>query len=241
MAGAVSTGMVSVRYLLKLSVAVALVTVPLWGPALALTGDRHEYRATLLTTTDGTLDVANDSRVPFDGARDIDCFAAVRPPRACALDAGLVNDSATVDYPPLRGGTGAPPFRDERYVAFGLESPVYERTARYADGGGGRVTFGLERVPPREALREVAVDLSRAPAPVREAVDTGTGIGREPPSENPIVRVPGGGGDARYFLVYDTGRRDRLSATPRDEAVLELVAVVVGVLLLVDARPPLAD
>lgn len=242
MAGAVPTGMVSVRYLLKLSVAVALVTVPLWGPALALTGDRYEYRATLLTTTDGTLDVANDSRVPFDGVRGLDCFAAVRAPRACGLDAGLVNDSATVDYPALAGGTGAPPFRDERYVAFGLESPVYERTAAYADGGGGRVTFGLERVPPREALREVAVDLTRAPAPVREAVDTGTGVGREPPSENPIVRVRGdGGNDARYFLVYDAGRRDRLSSNPRDEAVLELVAVVVGVLLLVDARTPLAD
>jgi hypothetical protein len=232
--------MVSARSLLKLAVAVALVTVPLWGPALALTGDRYEYRATLLDPGNGTLGVAGDPSGPPYAAGDIDCFAAIQPARACALDAGLVNGSRTVDYPALGGGTGAPPFRDERYVAFGLGSPVYERTARYADGGGGQVTFGLERVPPREALREVAVDLSRAPAPVRETVDTGVGVAREPLSENPIVRVPPSGGvDARYFLVYDAGRRDRLSANPGDEAVLELLAVVVGVLLLVDARPPL--
>ena len=230
--------MVSPRYPLKLLLAVALVTVPLWGPALALTGDRFAYRASPLTT-DGELDVANDSRVPFGGVRGIDCVGTTRPARACALDAALTNGSRSVDYPAIASGTGTPPFRSEQYVAFGFGSPVYERRLAYGDGGD--IVVGIERVPPEEALREVAVDVDRAPEPVRAAVETGAGVGAEPLASNPVVRVPGDGRDTRYFLVYDAGRRDRLSANPRDEAVLELLSVVVGVLLLVDARTPLTD
>jgi hypothetical protein len=230
--------MPSPRYVGRIALALALISAPVWGPALALSAPTYEYRASLLTTENGTLGFANDSRLPSDGADGIDCFATTSPDRRCVLESGLLNGSRTIDYPPILAGSGNPQLGAERYVAFGGESPVYERTAAYAGERGGSYTLGLEQVPPRVALRDVAVDLENAREPIRETVETGTGTSGTSLDEGRIVAVPTDGGDRRYFLVYENRRRSGIPIDGGDAAVLELLAVVLGAALLLDAGAP---
>jgi hypothetical protein len=229
-------GVLSARYVGRVALALALVSAPLWGPALALSAPTYEYRASLLATGDGTLGFANDSRPPDGGVDGIDCFATGRPERACVHETGLLNDSRTINYPPLLAGNGNPQLGAERYVAFGAESPVYERTAAYAGERGGRYALALKRVTPREALRDVAVGLSAARKPVRAAVETGRGTAATSLPAGRVVAVPTDGGADRYFLVYEERRRSGAAVDDGDAAVLELLAVAGGALLLLDAR-----
>lgn len=233
--------MPSPRSLGRLALAVALLATPVWGPALALSAPTYEYRATLLTTGNGTLGFANDSRLPSSGVDGVDCFATGHPDRHCVLESGLLNGSRTIDYPPLLAGTGAPQLGAERYVAFGASGPVYARTAAYAGERGGSYTLGLERVPPRVALREVAVRLSNAREPVRRTVETGAGTSRTSLSEGRIVAVPTDGGDPRYFVVYEHRRRSGIPIDGGGAAALELLAIALGAALLLGDRPPGGD
>jgi hypothetical protein len=230
--------MPSPRYVGQIALALALLAAPVWGPALALSAPTYEYRATLLTTESGTLGFANGSRLPSDGVDGIDCFATNRPDRPCVHEASLLNGSRTVDYPPLRAGSDNPQLGVERYVAFGAESHVYERTSAYAGERGGSYALGLERVPPRKVLEDVAVDVADAREPVRGTVETGTGTSGTPLDEGRIVAVPTDGGDRRYFLVYEGRRRSGVPIDDGDAAALELLAVVLGAALLLDAGAP---
>ena len=236
--GTCRTDMPSPRYVGRTALALALLAAPVWGPALALSAPTYEYRAALLDAENGTLGFANESRLPSDGADGIDCFATSSLDRTCVHEASLLNGSRTVDYPPLLAGSGSPQLSAERYVAFGGESPVYERTAVYAGERGGSYALGLERVPPRVALRDVAVDIADARAPVRAAVETGRGTAMRPLDEGRVVAVPTAGDGRRYFLVSEDRRRSGAPVNAGDAAVIELFAVAVGALLLLDAQAP---
>lgn len=231
--------MVSRGRALSIAVAIALVTVPLWGPAAALSSPQFEYRAVELMTTNGTLDVDTDRRVVVHGDLHIDCLGTPTVVRGCVHDASLLNGTRVVDYPNLQSGSGNPTLARHQYVAFGFGSPIYRRTADYA--GGGSYRLGLERVPVRAALRDVASDPEYVPATARRAIETGTVSTSDQLPQPYIVAAPDDGAeDPTFYLVYRAARNEPFSVNPGDAAVFEALAVLMGAWWLLGMRPPLS-
>jgi len=224
----------------RLALALLLVTAPLWGPPLDLTGPDYEYRAVDLVVEDGTLTVDRDSLDAEDRPIDyfeapgdqIACFSrwtTVDHDRGCLLDSHLRDDEVAVDYPPIRGFSGTLRTDDAPYVVFGLHGPVYERTLAYDDADGTFV-LGLERVDPETALADVAFDGDRAPSVIRQAFEDGAARRAdaiEGFEGSRIYRHDGG-----YVLVYEDPVYDGYSEQPGVERAFEALSVLFGALTL---------
>ncbi|MFB6121869.1 MAG: hypothetical protein ABEJ78_00210, partial [Haloferacaceae archaeon] len=94
------------RRTLLLVLGVALVTVPLWAPALDVTGTDYEYGAALVRVDGDRLSIPGQ-HPRLDGVEGIDCFHDVHPSRRCGFESRLV-DGGTVDapYPGVRHVAG---------------------------------------------------------------------------------------------------------------------------------------
>ncbi|WP_277554202.1 hypothetical protein [Halobaculum limi] len=228
------------RSRVHLVIALLLVAAPLWGPPLDLTGPDYEYRTVDLAAEDGNLTVDHDDLAAEDRPIDyfeapsdqIACFsrwATVDHDRGCYLDSRLRGGDVAVDYPPIGGFNGMPTTDDAPYVAFGLHSPVYERTLTYDDANETFV-FGLDRVDARTALADVADDPEYAPPVIQRALDDGSARRDEAIAwfdENRIYRHDGG-----YVLVYEEPIYDGYSEKPGVERGFETLSVLVGAVLL---------
>lgn len=85
-----------------------LVTVPLYGPALAVTGPDYVYEATELTVEDNRLGIVDEGLLYGGGIDGIDCYAVGRPHRSCAFEAAALDGNVTADHPDVTGVTGSP-------------------------------------------------------------------------------------------------------------------------------------
>lgn len=216
----------TLRYV-RLLVGLLLVTSPLYGSTLDVTGPDHEYETARLVAEDGRLRVVNGSDLPpVRGVDGIDCLFEQRISRQCVHDAGLLNGTRRADHPRVLDVIGTPRLRTaDRYVAFTNDAPVYERTVDWRNGG---YVLGLERVPAAEAFDDVATDVEHVSSQVRAAIEEGSVRTDEPLSDaNRVVETEDG-----YFFVYQTGRSSFLDAKPKTERYLEWAAVLFGVVLL---------
>ncbi|MFC7071153.1 hypothetical protein [Halobaculum lipolyticum] len=221
------------RSRVRLALALLLVAAPLWGPPLDVTGPDYEYRAVDLAAEDGNLTVEEVPKRYFESPSDqIACFsrlATLDKERSCYLDSRLRDGDVAVDYPPIGGFNGMPTTNDAPYVAFGLHSPVYERTLTYDDANETFV-LGLKRVDPGTALDDVASDGERAPPVIQRAIEDGSARRNERIEwfhESRIYRHDGG-----YVLVYEDAVYDGYSEKPGVERGFEALAVLFGGLLL---------
>lgn len=219
------------RRRLLLGLGLLLVTVPLWAPPLDVTGAEYEYSAALVTAEDNRLDVPRDPP-RLDGIPNVDCFEAHSPSRLCGFESTLVDaPPSEVRYPGLRHVAGEPTLAAPgRYVAFTGDGRVYERTTAWNDSAGTYV-LGLERANATRALAQASRPVQQYPGPVREAVEAGSARADEPLSEPVLVASSG-----RYYAVYTTGTGTFLSERPLTERLFELVAVLVGAVLLATGR-----
>lgn len=228
------------RSRVRLAVALLLLTAPLWGPPLDLTGPDYEYRTVGLAVEDGNLTVDHDDLDAEDRPRhyfeapsgQIACFsrwATVDHDRGCYLDSRLRHGDVAVDYPPLGGFNGMPTTDDAPYVVFGLHGPVYERTLTYDDANETFV-LGLDRVDPEIALDDVARDADHAPPVVQRALDDGAARRNERIEWFDESRIYRHGGT--YVLVYEDPVYDGYSEKPGVERAFEALSVLVGALLL---------
>jgi hypothetical protein len=209
------------------AVGLLLVSVPLWAPAADVTGHDYEYRSTDLVVAENRVQVPG-SPVLVESPRGLDCFHEVVPSRRCAFEARLLDgDRLRADYPNLRHVRGEPSleFR-ERYVAFAGDGRVYRRTTGWNDSAGAYV-LGLERANASLAVGAVSTDADRADRPVRRAARTGSASADEPLERARIVDTATG-----YRLVYEAGGRTLLSEKPLLERLLELGAVLAGLVAL---------
>jgi hypothetical protein len=210
-----------------LAVGVVLVTVPLWAPALDVTGHDYEYRTADVVVEDNRVSFP-DRNVRLTEVDGVDCFAEVEPSRRCGFEAQLLAGRTTrADYPGVRHVSGDPSLAaPERYVAFSGDGRVFERTTDW-NGSAGAYVLGLERAAAARALDEAARPLDVQPRPVRRAVATGSVRVEEPLGDSRLVGTADG-----YVLVYEAGPRTLLSADPAAERVLEGLAVAAGLLVL---------
>ncbi|WP_436910641.1 hypothetical protein [Halosimplex marinum] len=208
-----------------LVVGLALVTAPLWAPALNATGPTYEYRSPGLSVEDDRIAFA-DTR-PADGLDGVACFS-VDVSRRCALAAVLTNGTTVgTGYPGVEADAGyagelltAP----EEYVAFRGDGRVFERTARY-DETADEWVLGLERVDAWDVLSEVAVEPRRDA--VRRAVESEFGLAPEPLDEGLVVETNDG-----FAVVYTAGTRGSPVERPAVERAIEGISVAFGVAIL---------
>lgn len=215
----------------RLALALLLVTAPLWGPPLDLTGPDYAYRTAEIDVDAG--EVTMPELEYWGGPTDrIACFstrAAVYRDRGCYLEARLRDGNVSVDYPGMETYGGDPQVVGPEYVVFGTSGPVYERTVSH-DTTNGSFVLGVDRVDPEVALDDVASDPEGAPPVVREALDTGEARRDEPiRGHDPgrIYRDDGG-----FVVVFEEEIHGGYSEQPGVERGFEAIAVLFGALTL---------
>ena len=205
-----------------LGVGIALLTTPLWAPALDLTGPDYVYHSTEVTIADGEVRLnASDGGAiasPTDQVACMDPLDATED-RGCLLEARLENESTTVS------ANAAPHLSSPEYFVFGRAGPIYRR----AESGTEPHTVGLERVDPAAALANVSHDPRRAV--VERALGTGEVRTSDPVDlgEDGSTLYAYGGG---YAVVYEAATPVWLSAKPAVERGFEALAVLFGTALV---------
>jgi hypothetical protein len=209
------------------TVGLLLVTVPLYAPALHLTGTDYRYEATTVRATDDGLAFGvaeREGRLPVRlTLRDVACYRPLGSyDRVCALEPLLLDGAVEAALP------GAAYTADERFVYLRETDAFYRRTGDAAPGADG---VGLDRVPPAELLEEVAVPSDAARESTVRAVEGGpVWVHGESRDAGRVVEHEG-----RYHVLYRSGARTTLSSDPAAERFVEAVAVAAGVLVLLRA------
>ncbi|SDM08684.1 hypothetical protein SAMN04487949_0793 [Halogranum gelatinilyticum] len=212
-----------------------LVTVPLYAPALDVTGTDYHYEATEITAEDNELTFVDDRpRRLYYGLSGFDCYGTPAD-RSCALEAATLDGPVVAPHPTITEATGADFLdTDEPYLAYG-DGRVYDYTAEW-NGSERAFVLGVERVNAVEALDQVATPARHAPTPALNAVRTGTATTDGPlwgddSREAHIVEYEGD-----YYVVSVQFYSPSLSENPLLERLLEGISVAFGLAVLARVR-----
>jgi len=220
---------------LTVLVALLLIAVPIWAPALDVTGPDYRYQAAELSTQNGKLAVDVPDGDPLDGAEGIDCFhRSFDFPRRCLYDGGALDGNVTGVNPNILGVSGPAAAGElvrhstgEEYVMLG--DVIYRRTTEFVDANasvGVTMRLGVERVDPATALEDVAHEEISDPA--RTAIEDGAVTTNEPIADANQVLVV----DGEYYVVYRDSRQRTYPENPGTERLFEAISVVAGAWLL---------
>lgn len=208
-----------------LAVALVLLAVPIWAPALDITGQDFVYESTPMEIENGQLVV--DAPPDLTGPDEqIDCMdvGTIDSDRRCRFEQVLFEGNLTVE--PRAGLDGEFQPRSAEYVVFGQRGVVYERTA--AAVGDGAYELGLQQVDPATALDRVSWGVDQHPK-LRTAMETGQVRTETRVIDSRSVIVQNGDS---YALVYESHRSGFLSAKPAVERAFEALLVALGAFLL---------
>lgn len=226
---------------LTIAIALLLITVPIWAPALDVTGPDYRYEVAELADEDGKLDVDLSEGGDVADVEGIDCVDRTFDlPRRCLYDGGAVDGNVTGVNPgiirvsgPSAGDELTRRTRTDEYALLG--DTVYRRSATFVsanESAGMVVELGVERVDAATALDDVARDQQYVSAAAKRAVETGSLTTNEPLADaNEVLAVDGG-----YYVVYESGQPVSLSAMPAVERAFEALSVGAGAVLLLRRR-----
>jgi len=205
-----------------LAVGIALLTAPVWAPALDVTGPDYVYRSTEVVVDDGEIQLNTTDGGFFASPTDqVACMDAIEAEedRGCLLEARLRNGTVTVP------ASAAPDLSSPEYFVMGSAGPVYRRVETESEPH----RIGLERVDPEPALANASYD------PRRAAVERALGDGRVETAE-PVSLGDDGSNlyahDGGYAVVYQAATPVWLSPKPAVERGFELVAILLGAALV---------
>ncbi|KPN29557.1 hypothetical protein SY89_00271 [Halolamina pelagica] len=226
---------------LTIAIALLLITVPIWAPALDVTGPDYRYEVAELADEDGKLAIDLPEGGYVADVQGIDCVdRSFDFPRRCLYDGGAIDGNVTGVNPAIVAVSG-PSAGDEltrraaadEYVVLG--DTVYRRSATYVSANesvGMVVELGAERVDAATALDDVARDQQYVSAAAKRAVESGSLTTNEPIADANEVLVV----DGDYYVVYEDSRPSSLSEKPAVERTLEALSVAAGAGLLLRRR-----
>lgn len=196
-----------------LAVGLLLVINPFYLDALGIGTPTYVYESAPVTATGGDITTPIERKL-YDSVAGVDCYRAVTPGRACALDAVLVgNRTVTTHY------SGAF-LRGDRYTY--VRGQFYERITTGTD----ERTLDVRPVAATAVLANVATAERALSRPERRAVRRGNARTHEPLRRgNHFVEV-----DGAYYLVYEASVRDGPFAEPDFQGTVSLIGVGVGLL-----------
>mgnify|MGYP000005858043 CR=1 FL=1 len=226
---------------LTIALALLLIAVPIWAPALDVTGPDYRYEVADLAVENGKLAVDAPRGSYIEDVAGIDCFGrSIEFPRRCLYDGGAVDGNVTGVNPnvvavsatsagdELTRRTGS-----DEYVMLGDE--IYRRTTTFVaanESVGVTVELGVERVDAATALDDVARGEERVSDAAERAIHEGSITTNEPIEDaNEVLAVDGG-----YYVVYETRQPVSLSEMPAVERALEALSVGAGAVLLLRRR-----
>jgi hypothetical protein len=205
-----------------LAVGIALLTMPVWAPALDLTGPDYVYRSAEVTTPDDEVRLNTTDGGFFASPTDqVACMDAIvaEEDRGCLLERRLRNETVTVP------ANAAPDLSSPEYFVMGSAGPIYRRVDTESEPHQLR----LERVDPESALANASFD-ARRPA-VERVLEEGRVRTSEPLSlgddDSNLYAHEGG-----YAVVYEASTPVWLSPKPAVERGFELVALLLGAALV---------
>lgn len=221
---------------LTVVLALLLIAVPIWAPALDVTGADYRYEVADLSTEDGKLVVDAPRGSYIEDVDGIDCFDRSSDfARRCFYDGGALDGNVTGVNPSIVRVTGyagdelTRKARTDEYVMLGDE--IYRRSTTFVaanESVGMTVELGVERVEPATALEDVARDEDRVSDAAKRAIREGSITTDEPIEDaNEVLAV-----DGDYYVVYEDSRPGSLSEKPAVERTLEALSVAAGAWLL---------
>jgi PAS domain-containing protein len=221
---------------LTVVLALLLIAVPIWTPALDVTGVDYRYEVADLSTEDGKLVVDAPRGSYIEDVDGIDCFDRSSDfARRCFYDGGALDGNVTGVNPSIVRVTGyagdelTRKARTDEYVMLGDE--IYRRSTTFVaanESVGMTVELGVERVEPATALEDVARDEDRVSDAAKRAIREGSITTDEPIEDaNEVLAV-----DGDYYVVYEDSRPGSLSEKPAVERTLEALSVAAGAWLL---------
>ena len=221
---------------LTVAVALLLIAVPIWAPALDVTGADYRYEVADLSTEDGKLVVDAPRGAYIEDVDGIDCFdRSLEFSRRCLYDGGALDGNVTGVNPSIVRVTGyagdelTRKARTDEYVMLGDE--IHRRSTTFVaanESAGMVVELGVERVDPTTALEDVVREEDRVSDAAKRAVREGSITTDEPIADaNEVLAV-----DDSYYVVYRDGWESWLSEKPAVERTLEALSVAAGAWLL---------
>jgi hypothetical protein len=209
----------------QLVVGLVLVANALFG-AVTAGGDRYRYDSLELTVEDGDLAFGEDSpvdQVP-DRIQGIDCLFDTPHSRLCASETWLMDTQGSDGSVSITAEDPGNVYPEDRPPSYAYhDGAIYERSWD-ASPGTGSATLGLERVPTREALGDVARDASELSPRLRQAVTDGpVTTGDRLDADGLVVSTD----DGHVILVAEQSRRER----PLMRAGSRLLSLAVGAAL----------
>ncbi|SEH15615.1 hypothetical protein SAMN04487967_2160 [Natronorubrum sediminis] len=217
--------------------AVALLTVPLWGASYIPPTTSYQYDHTEVVATETSIeyvDSAMPSTVPIS-----DEIACADPweIRTCTLEGQLENETVTTEYTSTNPDSDAETLSDwDRYGYVLLDETLYETThaaneSAPSDDGGYRIDIGLEPASTDAALADVAVDSTEVSSEAATVANEGH---LETDEEIDVPETPIETDDGSYYRVYESGSTSRsVLVTPVIDALLPFVPAGVGLFLLI--------
>jgi len=191
-----------------------LVFNPVYLVPLGVGGPAYSYEAVPVETYDNWFSLEPDGALTVGAIDGVDCYM-FDGGRRCYFDQLLYEQGNQIVSERVYGGYAEP---DDKYVV--INSTIYRRTHQRVNDSA--ITFGLASVPAEIALRDVSVPVEQAPAPIRNAVETGDTT-THTEFENQFVRA-----DGRYYLFTIQGESDATTG----RWFLHAVGVATGLALL---------
>lgn len=193
--------------------AFALLTAPLWTPALSLGNPTYQYERLEVTADDAKIQYANESAVPSRTpiSDEIAC-SGWDEARACAFERLLLENQTVPTTVRTNNPNMFPGGAEERYRFVIVDDDVYEPTyapnrSAQTDDGWYRVDLDIERTDANEVLRRVSlqVDSNSVPAAVADAVRDGEATTRH---EVDVPETPIRLENGTYYRVYEADWSD---------------------------------
>jgi hypothetical protein len=226
---------------LTVVLALLLIAVPIWAPALDVTGADYRYEVADLSTEDGKLVVDAPQGSYIEDVDGIDCFdRSLDFARRCLYDGGALDGNVTGVNPnvirvsgPVAGDELTRRTGSDEYVMLGDE--IHRRSTTFVSANestGVIVELGVDRVDPAMALDDVARAEDRVSDAAKRAVREGSITTDEPIADaNEVLAL-----DGDYYVVYEAGRSSPLSEKPAVERTLEALSAAAGAGLLLRRR-----
>lgn len=206
-----------------LALGIVFLSVPLWAPALDVTGQDYVYERANVTI-EGERIVLNASTHDATPSEQIACFGrpASGTDRHCWFEYGLLtaeNGSLSVD--------GLVRESHPDYVVFGMDGRPYERTEE-TDHDVAETVIALEPADPETVLDRVSWDPQNSPG-VDRALETGHARADERLIPHSAVLFESKDG---YAVVYQTASPVFLTQKPLVERGFEGISLAIGAILL---------
>lgn len=196
--------------LIRLCVAILLVTSPTLVFASGYGQRTYQYQVAQIHPADGKFTYENDNVLFLERYKGLDCYPVSS--HSCLLERELVDENRSFDDAPTHFPNPDAPFTYH-------DGQFYERVKHTRNDS---VVLGLQPVSSETVIRTISRDFGNLPRPLERTVEEGTGTAqRDFDVHGQIVEYRG-----EYYVIYERGYSEPRGYVP------SFFAALIGLVLL---------